>query len=176
MFRALEELVAEKPGMFVLDLIDAAKQRAKEILLGSDRTKERAAQHPWGAIGVFMANLLTQSGVLLAEDGKPVPKGFSGSLAPVHSLAPEWQTKADAEILLSLLACRDDVSQHDLPSLAGALYHSREKAQGKVALAIACLLASNRAIETQVDGTLYLRANKDRAAAAQPMPTGTVRG
>ena len=85
-------------------------------------------------------------------------------MAPVHSLAPDWETKADAEILLSVLACRDDVSQHDMPSLAGALYHSRgNDAQGKVARAIAYLLSSNRAAEAQVDGTLYLRVNKDRA-------------
>ena len=76
MFAALPGLVQQKPGTPLLDLIDAAKQHAQETLEASDRTKDRAAQHPWGAIGVFAANVLTQSGVLLTEEERTDTQGF----------------------------------------------------------------------------------------------------
>lgn len=160
MYEVLKEAgTFEKPRQ-LCDLIALAKEGARKKLAGSETKNDRVDQQPWRWLGPFMEDILTQSGAASKADGTPIEPGFSSGLAEVSSLADDWEIRADGEILAALLLERDDVSQHDIPNLAGALYHSRDDAaQLRVLKVIAYLIQAGRAKELVVDGVRLLRSS-----------------
>jgi hypothetical protein len=168
MYDAIEATVGDAAAnggkLLTLDsLIDAAMVKASEVLRGAGRDTAEKRQ-PWSKIKSFLQRLLTQAAVLLDENGQPISAGWSSRLRSVKGFAEDWRTKADAEIVLSLITDADDISEDDASSLAGILYHKHDlDSRAAVFRAVAYLIETERAIE-QTDGgkrTLRPSAPKD---------------
>ncbi len=139
MYEAIAGIMDDnKEPMRLRDLMATARNQAEVILASKpkDRKDPATTDRPWRKIDVFLTNLLTVAGVVHDAQGAPIPPGFGSPLAVIHSLAPDWQIKADAEIVLVLLGEMNDVSQNDIHNLSGMLYHSRSDEMQERALQV----------------------------------------
>ncbi len=171
MFEAIAEVMAghQANGIALKELLASALRIAEAKLDNDPDRTAKAREQPWRKVEAYMANLLARSGTLLDEAGKSIGFGFRFGLAMVHSLSPNWEVKADAEILLALLGDWHDVSQRDIPNLAGVLYHDRGgvSSQGRALAVVQYLVQQRRVVESHCDGVKFIRL-ADAATVATP--------
>ncbi|MEU5631486.1 hypothetical protein ACH47C_11165 [Streptomyces rishiriensis] len=159
-YEEIERLVKEQqptPPKLIRDAVHAARE--------SWTQSQEEKPLPWAKIREFFISLVNRHQVLLSS-GKPVSHSWSEAESRVDSLADEWKTRLDGELICFLLASKVKLSLADIADISGALYNSRrDEYFDRVLYVVQWLLREGR-VEESSDGVLSLSLPKEEGVTA----------
>lgn len=124
-----------------------------DTVKGDEKFAEENKNIPWRRVSAFLKNLLARCPVVLDVNQNAIVPSFSTLLAEVDTLVSDWRKELDGELIIALIENNADISIHDLPSLTGALYLSREDEwENYVSDIISHLLRKGKIIESAAPG------------------------
>ena len=140
LFAAIEQLVAERPPMMVLQLTREAALRARRLSEISGFELEN-----WGTVSraVMKASIMAEA--LLTPEGEPVPIGIGSQASLVGGLREDYRDLTEAFLLGFLIRRLGDVTTKDHTALAHALFRQfdprirREDLEDRVVILLARL-------------------------------------
>jgi hypothetical protein len=81
---------------------------------------------PWSRVRQFIESLMYRCPVAVSG-GENIALDWSNGKRLVEAMRDDWQLRLDGVLVLHLIENGLDVTLHDLPELAGALYNSRDE-------------------------------------------------
>jgi hypothetical protein len=148
----------------VRDIVSDARKKAESSHLFTN--EEARGKAPWKFAARLVETLILKSGSAIGSDGSTIPNGFSAAIQPVKSFVDEWQLRADAELVLSLIVEFRDISQDDVEDVAGVLYYKRDQQEQKRILELVdILMSSGRICEVEQNGRVLLSADTKKLTA-----------
>jgi len=90
--------------------------------------KQKADDFSWRKLHEFLGKLVTRNPVMLDDMLEPTYPSFATLSTQIRELAPRFEIELDGVLVVELVSRVRDISVHDLPQLAGALYMDRTDA------------------------------------------------
>jgi hypothetical protein len=124
--------------------------------------KQKAEEFSWRKLHEFLGKLLSRNAVLVDDQNNRISPSFATLSTPVATLVPEFELELDGVLVYELVERVSDISVHDMPQLAGALYMDRTDSDiDRVAQVVALLRERLNVQETGNDNHfLVLGPNK----------------
>jgi hypothetical protein len=132
-------------------------------------SSEATDKFPWSRLRIFVERLMAQNPVAMSGDEK-IALSWANGDREVDGLAPDWECRLDGEIVLFLVDQGMEITLHDLPDLAGALYSSRHEAFVQRAYDVVALLVREGVLTESNPGQPLLRSEPSSGDDVVPFP------